>query len=264
MVTTSVEVLLSAYTALKREKELAISTHLQQMQQQAAQLLPTLLEANGSSASSVLRFDRLYEQVMAHENSQELMGQPLRQQAQAMQAQELTIAHAQAALLDQLRSYLAADARSLLFTSDFQAFARLLCKQAGLKLIPVPAKWVLPTLQYPLQIQSLEAIAQAAVGEAEVSTVFALQLQVGLGQWQQLIMLPTAMAQTTVPMRYRAAEVIEQWHEANRQLQPTPQQWPIARSRQHKLVQELAIVLTYAATTFDCGGVADRLDYLQS
>lgn len=259
MLTTSIEALVSAYTALKQEKELAIASHLQQIQQQAAQLLPALLEQDG------VRFDRL----LAQENSQQLFGQlqpmeqPLRQHVQAMQAQELAFAQAQAALLDQLRPYLSADARSLLLTSHFHAFTRSLRKQARLNLTPAPTKWVLPSLAVPLQIHSLETTTQVAIEEAQASTVFALQLQVGLGQWQPLVTLSTAIAHYTATTRYRTVEAIEQWQEANQQLQPTLQQLPIARSRQAKLAQELAVVFAYVAATFNGGGVADRLDYLQ-
>lgn len=181
-----------------------------------------------------------------------------------MQGQELAFAHAQAVLFDQLRPYLAADTRSLLLTSHFQAFAKSLSKQARLKLVPIPAKWLLPSLKFPLQIQSLEAIAQVEDTEKVASTTFAMQLDVCLGRWQQRVILPTAIAHYTPAMRYRAVAAMAQWQEANRQLQPTLQHLPTARSRQSKLAQELAVVFTYVAATFDYGGVADRLDYLQS
>jgi hypothetical protein len=105
---------------------------------------------------------------------------------------------AQHEMLDQLRSHLATDGRSLAFTNDFQSFVQSLFTAAGNKLAanPIvpqfasdPTAWQLHSLKTPLQLEPIELLWKENVDEEdELYTLYFLRvgMQLAINKWLML------------------------------------------------------------------------------
>lgn len=222
---------LSAYYALRQQKTAEISTRIGQIQQQLAAEL------------------------------------------QALQGLEQQLLSAQENVLEQIRPVLATDARSLLSTSQFQEFVRDLLqevkakpKQASfvLEVAPKTTKWILHTLEQPLQLNQIEVFERTNSYNAgkQSLTRYCIHMLIQLGEWQQAFDIPTATAQNNDPDTYHPYSAFTVWCESDICMRATVRQLPVASAKQQRLAQELTCVMAYVCDLFNLYSIAERVGFL--
>jgi hypothetical protein len=225
---------------------------------------------------------------LQQENENEIHGQirQLQQQVtaqlEAIQAQEETFVDSQHEVLDQLRSHLATDGRSLTFTNGFQTFVQSLFTAAGNKLTanpivpqfaPDPTTWQLHSLKTPLKLDPIELLWEEGLDEEdELSTLYLIRIGMRMGRWQQVVDISTeTLAGNSVTVHLPPLH--KQWTEVVEQLQASLKRLPLGfgssaskhsssqrtTSTQQVLVQELACLVLFVAGLFNVYTIADRL-----
>lgn len=199
--------------------------------------------------------------------------QRLADQLQALQELEQGFLSDQENVLKQIRPILASDARSLLPIPQFQEFVRDLLMEVKakrnnpafiLRVTPKPGNWILPTLQYPLQLSNIEMSEQTNSyrDKGEFLTIYGIRMTIALGEWQQAFTIPTATAQNDNPDMYHAYSPFAQWYEAVVCMKPTLEQLPIVRSKRQRLAQELTCLMAYVCDLFNLYSIAERVGFL--
>lgn len=199
--------------------------------------------------------------------------QQLATQLQALQEMERRFLSAQEDVLEQIRPILAIAARSLLPTPQFKKFVRDLLMEVKakrnnpafiLKVSPKPDKWILPTLQYPLQLSNIEMSEQTnSYGDkGEFLTIYGIRMAIHLGEWQQVFTIPTATAQNDNPDMYHAYSAFTQWYEAVVCMKPALEELPVVQSKQQRLAQELTCLIAYVCDLFNLYSIAERVGFL--
>lgn len=222
---------LSTYYALRQQKAIEISTRIGQVQQQLAAEL------------------------------------------QGLQDLEQQLLSAQEGVLEQIRLVLETDARSLLSTSQFQEFVRDLLqevkakpKQASfvLEVTPKTTKWILHTLEQPLQVSQIESVERTNSydDEKQFLTRYYIRMLVQLGEWRQIFEIPTATAQNNDPDMYHACSTFTQWYGSDTRMKTAVKQLPVASAKQQRLAQELTCVMAYVCDLFNLYSIAERVGFL--
>jgi hypothetical protein len=202
-------------------------------------------------------------------------------QLEAIQAQEKTFHASQHEVLDQIRSHLATDARSLAFTDAFQAFVetlptssenRLATKSIAPLFNQNPTAWRLHSLNTSLKLDPVELLYEEGVDEEEVYTLYFIRMGMQIGSWQQIINVTTATLTDDSAISYSPL-LHKQWAEVVEQLETDP---PLlsrgfddsrkkhsttrkATPDQQALVQELACLVLFVASLFNVYAVTNRL-----
>jgi hypothetical protein len=202
-------------------------------------------------------------------------------QLEAIQAQERTFHTSQHEVLDQIRSHLATDARSLVFTDAFQAFIETLPtssenKLAAKPIAPLfdqnPTAWRLHSLNASLKLDPIELLCEEGVDEDEVYTLYFIRIGMQIGSWQQIINVTTATLTDDSAISYSPL-LHKQWAEVVEQLKTDPPPLPRgfgdsrknrstkrkATPDQQALIQELACLVLFVASLFNVHAVTDRL-----
>ncbi len=222
---------LSTYYALRQQKAIEISTRIGQVQQQLAAEL------------------------------------------QALQKLEQQLLSAQTNVLEQIRSVLETDARSLLPTPQFQEFVRDLLQEVKakpkkasfvLEVAPKTTKWILHTLEQPLQLNQIEVFERTNPYDAgkQFLTRYYIHMLIQLGEWRQAFDIPTATAQNNDPDMYHACSAFTVWYECDIGIRTAVKQLPVTTAKQQRLAQELTCVMAYVCDLFNIYSIAERVGFL--
>ena len=222
---------LSTYYKLRQQKAVEISTRIEQVQQQLATEL------------------------------------------QGLQELEQQLLSAQGSVLEQIRPVLATDARSLLPTPQFQEFVRDLLKEVKakpkqaaftLKVASKTTKWILNTIEQPLQVSQIEVVEQTNSYDAgkQSLTRYYVRMLMQLGEWQQIFEIPTATTQNNDPDMYHSCSTFTQWYGSVVRIKVAIEQLPVSSVKQQKLAQELTCVMAYVCNLFNLYSIAERVGFL--
>jgi hypothetical protein len=202
-------------------------------------------------------------------------------QLEAIQAQEKTFHTSQHEVLDQIRSHLATDARSLTLTDAFQAFVETLPNSPENKLeakpiTPLfdqnPTAWRLHSLSTAVKLDPIELLYEEGVDEDEVYTLYFIRMGLQIGSWRQIINVTTATLTDDSAISYSPL-LHKQWAEVVEQLKTDPPPLPrgFGDSRKNRstnrkttpdqqaLIQELACLVLFVASLFNVYAVTTRL-----
>jgi hypothetical protein len=225
----------------------------------------TLQQENEDELHRQLR--QLQQQVMA--------------QLEAIQAQEQTFHASQHEVLDQIRSHLATDARSLAFTDAFHAFVETLPTSSENKLeakliAPLfdqnPTAWRLHSVNASVKLEPIELLYEEGVDEDEVYTLYFIRMGMQIGSWRQIINVTTVTLTDDSAISYSPL-LHKRWAEVVEQLKTDPPPLPRgfgdsrknrstkqkATPDQQALIQELACLVLFVASLFNVYAVTDRL-----
>ncbi len=222
---------LSTYYALRQQKAIEISTRIGQVQQQLAAEL------------------------------------------QGLQDLEQQLLSAQESVLERIRLVLETDARSLLPTPQFQEFVRDLLKEVKakpkqasfvLEVAPKTTKWILHTLEQPLQVNQIEAVERTNSYDAgkQSLTRYCIRMLVQLGEWRQMFDISTATAQNNDPDMYHACSAFTAWYGCDIGMRTTMKLLPVSSAKQQRLAQELTCVMAYVCDLFNLYSIAERVGFL--
>lgn len=170
------------------------------------------------------------------------------EQMQHLHHQEQVLMAAHTTQLAQLRSYLAADARSLFKTVVFQQFVKevlTLHPTAPWGLSDNFEQWML--CAQPVQIEAIQSMT-SAIASASVE----VQMQVRLGDWVQSVQVSFAVPPDAVDRTV-------QWQKVLEQFEPTLADMSIAAELQALVVQELTAIVVFVAQTFFLPRLIDRV-----
>jgi hypothetical protein len=192
---------------------------------------------------------------------------------QALQELEQQHLSAQENVLKQIRPVLEIDARSLLPTPHFQEFVRYLLKEVKakpkqasftLKVASKTTKWILHTLEQPLQVSQIEVVERTNSYDAgkQFLTRYYIRMLVQLGEWQQIFEIPTATAQNNDPDMYHSCSTFTQWYGSVIRMKVAIEQLPVSSTKQQKLAQELTCVMAYVCDLFNLYSIAERVGFL--
>jgi hypothetical protein len=91
-------------------------------------------------------------------------------------------------------------------------------KQASfvLEVAPKTTKWLLHTLEQPLQLNQIEVFERTNSYDAgkQSLTRYCIHMLIQLGEWQQAFDIPTATAQNNDPDMYHACSTFTVWYES--------------------------------------------------
>lgn len=203
----------------------------------------------------------------------EQVQQQLTTELQRLQELEQQLLSAQGCVLEQIRPVLATDARSLLPTPQFQEFVRELLKEVKAKpkqaaftltVASKTTKWILQTLEQPLQISQIEVVERSNSYDAGKQTLtrYYIRMLVQLGEWRQIFEISTATAQNNDPDMYHSCSTFTQWYGAVTCIKVAIEQLPIPSAKQKKLAQELTCVMAYVCDLFNLYSIAERVGFL--
>lgn len=192
---------------------------------------------------------------------------------QSLQELEQQLLSAQESVLEQIRPVLATDARLLLSTPQFQEFVRDLLKEVKakpkkasfvLEVAPKTTKWILQTLEQPLQLNQVEVVERTNSYDAgkQSLTRYCIRMLVQLGEWRQMFDIPTATAQNNDPDMYHACSTFTVWYECDIGIRTVVKQLPISSAKQQRLAQELTCVMAYVCDLFNLYSIAERVGFL--
>lgn len=170
------------------------------------------------------------------------------EQMQHLHYQEQVLMAAHTTQLAQIRSHLAADARSLFKTVMFQQFVEevlTLHPTAPWGLSDNFEQWVLGN--QPVQIEAIQSMT-SAISSASVE----VQMQVRLGDWVQSVQVSFAIPPDAVDRTV-------QWQKVLEQFEPTLADMTIAAELQALVVQELTAIVVFVAQTFFLPRLIDRV-----
>lgn len=178
-------------------------------------------------------------------------------QLATIRQQERTSSAAQRIILNQLRSHLSKDARSLLPTPEFADFVQDLHTgdsnpDLGLQVQPQPEDWFLPTLKLPLQLHDIDThICAEAMNPHACET----DLRVQVGTWQQTITFPAVLYTQDSPNAATARR--QQWLAMADPLKAIAAQFEIASTQQEMAQQELYCLLSFTGDLFNLREIAN-------
>ncbi|MBI4784110.1 MAG: hypothetical protein HY785_22750 [Oscillatoriophycideae cyanobacterium NC_groundwater_1537_Pr4_S-0.65um_50_18] len=191
---------------------------------------------------------------------------------QGLQELEQQLLSAQESVLEQIRLVLETDARSLVSTSQFQEFVRDLLKEVKVKpkqacfvleVAPKTTKWILHTLEQPLQLNQIEVFERTNSYDAgkQSLTRYCIHMVIQLGEWRQAFDIPNATAQNNDPDMYHACSAFTIWYECDIGIRTAVKQLPVATAKQQRLAQELTCVMAYVCDLFNLYSIAERVGF---
>jgi hypothetical protein len=199
--------------------------------------------------------------------------QQLATELQALQELEQQLLSIQEDALKQIRPLLEIDARSLLPMPQFQEFVRDLLKEVKakpkqasfvLKVASKTTKWILHTLEQPLQVSQIEVVERSNSYDAgkQSLTRYYIRMLVQLGEWRQTFEIPTATAQNNDPDMHHPCSTFTQWYGAVVRIKVAIKQLPVSSTQQQKLAQELTCVMAHICDLFNIYLIEERVGFL--